>query len=152
MRSRFTLSTWQSSASGMKRFLPSIQTWQVTLREKPGKKRKEAPHAVVRFGLVPKGYPISFEEPYQNEIQIGNFSDSYNVDVSDALRQMDVDVDFINGFNNSSEQEEYQSIRNALGNLHRLEEFYKNKEQNEDYKQIINALGVFKDIVFLNRA
>jgi len=103
--------------------------------------------AVVRFSLVPKGHSILFKEPYQHEIQIGSFSNSYNVDISDALRQMDVDVDFINGLNNCREQEDYTRIRIKLGDCSNLEEFYTNKDYDEDYKRIINALGVFKDSI-----
>jgi tetratricopeptide (TPR) repeat protein len=99
-------------------------------------------NAIVRFNLIPKGYPITFDGVYENEICVGNFADSYNLDLSAALQSIGVDVDFINGFNSYGEQ--YQSIHQKMGrSFGNFKEFIKNK-QDEDYKRLINALGIFQ--------
>lgn len=103
----------------------------------------EVQDAVARFNLVPKGYPISFEVSYQHEVRIGDFDDSVNVDISSALKELGVDVDFINGFNNRGE--EYHSIHAKMGRfLGQIKEFMENKE-DEEYKNLMSALGIFKD-------
>lgn len=103
----------------------------------------EVQDTIVKFNLVPKGYPISFEEPYLHELQIDDFLDSVNVDISSALREIGVDVDFIIGFNKY--EEKYRSLHTKMGRyFFNIEEFMKNKE-DEDYKQLMSALGIFKD-------
>lgn len=103
----------------------------------------EVQDAVARFNLVPKGYPISFEESYQHEVRIGDFCDSVNVDISRAIKELGVDVDFINGFNNRGE--EYHSIHAKMGRFFsQIKEFMDNKE-DEEYKTLMSALGIFKN-------
>jgi predicted alpha/beta hydrolase family esterase/tetratricopeptide (TPR) repeat protein len=103
----------------------------------------EVQNAVVKFNLIPKGYPTTFNESYNHEINIGNFIDSYNLDLSDTLRGIGVDVDFINGFN--KEEEQYKSIHTKMGSfLGNFKEFIKNKD-DEDYKRLVNALGIFQN-------
>jgi predicted alpha/beta hydrolase family esterase/tetratricopeptide (TPR) repeat protein len=102
----------------------------------------EVQNAIVRFNLIPKGYPITFDGVYNHEISIGNFIDAYNLDLSDALQSIGVDVGFINGFN--SYEEQYQSIHKKMGRfLSSFKEFIKSKN-DEDYKRLVNALGVFQ--------
>lgn len=52
----------------------------------------EVKNALVRFNLVPWGHPISFLEAYQHEIYIGDFLDCYNVDISQALSKIGVEI------------------------------------------------------------
>jgi tetratricopeptide (TPR) repeat protein len=104
----------------------------------------EVKDPIVRFNLVPKGYSFSFEEPYQHQIVLDSFLEECNVDLSDALRTMGVDVDFLNGYNQYEQRSaEYEPMAKALGNYHRNVEAFSKDKESDEYKRLSQVLGIF---------
>jgi len=49
-------------------------------------------NCLIKFNIVSQSELVTFEKPYRHQADVGNFTEEYNVDISDALSMLGVDA------------------------------------------------------------
>jgi hypothetical protein len=101
----------------------------------------EVQDAFVRFNLVSVGQPIFTSETYQHEVQVGTFLEQCNVNLSDALEERGVNIQFLAGVNQG--KPEYASIRTLMGRFFGNFETFEENIGHPEYQRLMDALGSF---------
>ncbi|MEA5552055.1 CHAT domain-containing protein [Anabaena cylindrica UHCC 0172] len=107
--------------------------------------------ASVKFNLVPLGEKILWNGNYKHKVNIGNFTDSYIVDISNTFQELGLDFETIgykvgvyNRIANKDYYEESPLANDCKWNY--LFRFRSNPDKlNQECENIIESLGIFKD-------
>ncbi|HLO89006.1 MAG TPA: CHAT domain-containing protein [Nostocaceae cyanobacterium] len=109
----------------------------------------EIKDASLQFNLAPLGEKISWNGNYQHKINIGNFTDSYTVDISNTFQQLGLDFQSIGYkvgvYNRTGNKSYYEESPLADDCKWKYLFFQKDDKLKEKCQNIIESLGIFKD-------
>lgn len=116
----------------------------------------EARNISLKFNLSPVSEEINFNENYKNEIFVESFSDFFDIDFSDALNEMGVDISRLNPYAFGPRCQEAFMLEKFLekqANSDFMERFKSTEDVRMIYEkisQMVQSLGPFSDSVHMN--